>query len=385
MIVEGCVDDSDSKDRAVFNSNGPAESSFNESIIREWVEVMKWDVKAPVNSVWISSSLGIRLGDSSNSAFVVADCINPNSISKNGRVELSNFLLDKRSLDDVENAKWKKQDKMFNDNRKSGGFSGIVNDSSRSDRDLGSDDSDSLSSEENVVVQHQLFPKYVGVTLGYFSGGGSDKPLGSERVNSGSWKLSEEVAKVIETRVALGFDFHGNEGQAVVEISKKEDEARMWIGVPNRSIFYGWLEDKKLMKGARSSWAKCVDVVSVGSRIMLKVKAIKHHFKSYLKNRKVEGNKIKSSEKELVLAKILANRIRHVLNSVIGPTHMTFVKDRQILDSFVVAEEVIHSWKRDGKGGPLVKLDFKKAYDSVDHDFLIEVLAKMGFGVRWHE
>ncbi|KAK3219223.1 hypothetical protein Dsin_013193 [Dipteronia sinensis] len=44
-----------------------------------------------------------------------------------------------------------------------------------------------------------------------------------------------------------------------------------------------------------------------------------------------------------LLAKVLANRLKVVMNSVIEEYQMAFVKDRQILDSFVVAEEIIHS------------------------------------------
>ncbi|KAK3224465.1 hypothetical protein Dsin_011490 [Dipteronia sinensis] len=62
---------------------------------------------------------------------------------------------------------------------------------------------------------------------------------------------------------------------------------------------------------------------------------------------------------------------------------MAFVKDRQLVDSFVIGNEVIHSWKRDKVGGLLVKLDFEKAYDSIDHSFLDYALEGMGFGKRW--
>ena len=31
----------------------------------------------------------------------------------------------------------------------------------------------------------------------------------------------------------------------------------------------------------------------------------------------------------------------------------------------------------------MVKLDFEKAYDSVDHSFLDCVMKEMGFGLRW--
>ncbi|KAK2639301.1 hypothetical protein Ddye_027096 [Dipteronia dyeriana] len=64
---------------------------------------------------------------------------------------------------------------------------------------------------------------------------------------------------------------------------------------------------------------------------------------------------------------------------------MAFIKDRQIVDCFYIVEEVMNYWKKDGRGGLLVKLEFEKAYDSVDNDFLLEVLANMGFGSRWQD
>ncbi|KAK2663059.1 hypothetical protein Ddye_001633 [Dipteronia dyeriana] len=70
------------------------------------------------------------------------------------------------------------------------------------------------------------------------------------------------------------------------------------------------------------------------------------------------------------------------MDSVISPTQMAFLKDRHIIDSFVIAEEVIHSWKKKGNGGLLVKLDFQKAYDTVDHDFCLS-FGKEGLGSKW--
>ena len=48
-----------------------------------------------------------------------------------------------------------------------------------------------------------------------------------------------------------------------------------------------------------------------------------------------------------------------------------------------MAEEIIHSWRNHKVGGPLVKLDFEKAYDFVDHSFLDAILEDMDFGNKW--
>ncbi|KAK2636467.1 hypothetical protein Ddye_031259 [Dipteronia dyeriana] len=76
-----------------------------------------------------------------------------------------------------------------------------------------------------------------------------------------------------------------------------------------------------------------------------------------------------------VLSKVLANRMKMVMNLVIGETQMAFVENRQIVDSFDIAEEIVHKWKRDRVRGLLVKLDFEKAYDSVDHLFLDDMMS----------
>ncbi|KAK3189744.1 hypothetical protein Dsin_029305 [Dipteronia sinensis] len=84
-----------------------------------------------------------------------------------------------------------------------------------------------------------------------------------------------------------------------------------------------------------------------------------------------------------VLAKVLANRMKRVMASIIAEYQMAFVKERQILGSFIVTEEIIQEWKKKKEGGLLVKLDFEKAYDIIDNVFLDFMLERIGFGERW--
>ena len=86
-----------------------------------------------------------------------------------------------------------------------------------------------------------------------------------------------------------------------------------------------------------------------------------------------------------ILAKVLANRLRDVMDEVIGPNQFSFIKGRQMLDCSLVANEVIDDIKRKGIGGMVFKVDFEKAYDSVDWCFLDTIMVKMGFGVRWRK
>jgi hypothetical protein len=67
-----------------------------------------------------------------------------------------------------------------------------------------------------------------------------------------------------------------------------------------------------------------------------------------------------------ILAKVLANRLRLVVGNVISETQTTFVKDRQILDGILIANEVVDEARKLNKELLLFKVDFEKAYDSVD-------------------
>ena len=67
------------------------------------------------------------------------------------------------------------------------------------------------------------------IELGVIRGGGGSKhgeslSADATRNQTVNWKLSEEVAKVIEVGVALGFDFQGREDSISEEIRRRETE-----------------------------------------------------------------------------------------------------------------------------------------------------------------
>jgi len=70
---------------------------------------------------------------------------------------------------------------------------------------------------------------------------------------------------------------------------------------------------------------------------------------------------------------------------VISETQSAFVKDRQILDRIFIANEAVDEAHKMQKEMLLFKVDFEKAYDSVDWGYLDDVMGRMSFPMFWRK
>ena len=71
-----------------------------------------------------------------------------------------------------------------------------------------------------------------------------------------------------------------------------------------------------------------------------------------------------------ILSKVLANRIKGVMDQVNSKSQNAFVEGRQILVVVLIANEVVDSSLRRKKCGLVCKLNIEKAYDSISWEFL---------------
>ena len=81
-----------------------------------------------------------------------------------------------------------------------------------------------------------------------------------------------------------------------------------------------------------------------------------------------------------IITKLLVNRIKPLMPTLIGPAQTSFVPGRHITDNIVLAQEVIHTMKtKKGKKGQMaIKIDLSKAYDMLWLDFIQDTLMDVG-------
>ena len=76
----------------------------------------------------------------------------------------------------------------------------------------------------------------------------------------------------------------------------------------------------------------------------------------------------------------IANRIKKVLPQLINEDQTGFLPGRYIGDNLRLIYDIMDYLKDENLSGLLVSIDFEKAFDSVNWDFMGKVLRHFGFG-----
>ena len=89
-----------------------------------------------------------------------------------------------------------------------------------------------------------------------------------------------------------------------------------------------------------------------------------------------------------ITCKVLASRLKKVLPNLLSPQQTAYDENRFIGESGRLIADIIEITDILNKEGFLVAMDIEKAFDLLDHTFLISLLKKVGFGnnfVNWIE
>lgn len=84
-----------------------------------------------------------------------------------------------------------------------------------------------------------------------------------------------------------------------------------------------------------------------------------------------------------LITKILANWLRPFIPALIDPDQTGFVHGRNIAENFVYAADLFSCCHRRRVPTVVLKLDFRKAFDSVNWDSLDIIMRAWGFGSLW--
>ena len=81
-----------------------------------------------------------------------------------------------------------------------------------------------------------------------------------------------------------------------------------------------------------------------------------------------------------IATKVIANRVKSVISTIIHNSQTGFIKGRYIGENIRLLFEIIDNAEDEDKPGLIFFSDFEKAFDSVDHTFIISCLKHFNFG-----
>ena len=84
------------------------------------------------------------------------------------------------------------------------------------------------------------------------------------------------------------------------------------------------------------------------------------------------------------ISKILAARLKPFLSRIISPIQTAFVPSRSISDNILLAQELVQKYNQSTKIPKCaMKIDFKKAYDTINWRYLFDILESIGIPPRF--
>jgi retron-type reverse transcriptase len=84
-----------------------------------------------------------------------------------------------------------------------------------------------------------------------------------------------------------------------------------------------------------------------------------------------------------LVTKILADRLQTEIIGLIHKNQYGFIKSRTIQDCLAWCFEYIHQCHQSRREATILKLDFEKAFDLVEHQVILHIMSSLGLPDNW--
>ena len=84
-----------------------------------------------------------------------------------------------------------------------------------------------------------------------------------------------------------------------------------------------------------------------------------------------------------IVSETIARRLESILPKLVHSNQNGFIKGRSIVDGVRTIEDILEFAKFTDSSGILLAINFEKAFESLDHSFLLKILEKFNFGTQF--
>jgi retron-type reverse transcriptase len=84
-----------------------------------------------------------------------------------------------------------------------------------------------------------------------------------------------------------------------------------------------------------------------------------------------------------IIAKLMGDRLQKVIFSLVHPNQYGFIKTRTIQDCLAWAYGYIYQCQHSKEEIIILKLDFTKAFDTIEHSTILTMMQRFGFDDNW--
>ena len=153
-----------------------------------------------------------------------------------------------------------------------------------------------------------------------------------------------------------------------------------------KEFYEGFWDEIKELLITSATEAKHRGELSISQRqAIIKLIEKKDRDKRYIKNwRPISLLNVDTK----IISKALSGSLKNVLSSLISTQQTAYIKNKFIGEDGRLISDIVNVCDRNNIGGFLVTIEIEKAFDSLDHKFVLAVLKKFGFNknlVSWVE